>query len=74
MLKKYNWTSSAQVALAYVAQRGLGVVTKSDNPQYLAEDLDLFAPQHIIDAADRAKLDAVTSVTCSLEAPGGCCH
>ena len=74
MLKKYNWTSSAQVALAYVAQRGLGIVTKSDNPQYLAEDLDLFAPQHIIDAADRAKLDAVTSVTCSLEAPGGCCH
>ena len=30
---KYNWTSPAQVGLAYIAQRGLPVVTKSSDPR-----------------------------------------
>ena len=74
LLPTYNFTSSAQVALAYVAQRGVGVVTKSDNPEYLAQDLALFAPGSIISASDRAKLDALSGVPCAGEAPGGCCH
>ena len=64
----------SQLALAYVAQRGIGVVTKSDNAAYLAEDLALFAPGSILSAADRAKLDALASVPCAGEAPGGCCR
>ena len=49
-------------------------MTKSSNPTYLAEDLDLFDPKHIISDADRAALDAIMSPKCSAEAPGGCCH
>ena len=33
--------SSAQVALKYVLQSGHAVCTKADNPQYLAEDIDI---------------------------------
>ena len=73
MLQKYNFTSTAQVALAWVAQRNLGVVTKSDNMEYLTEDLSIFSPGNIIDSEDRAKLDSISSVACRLEAPGGCC-
>ena len=73
---KYGFTSSAQVALAWIAQRSgsMPFVTKSSNPQYLAEDLDLFGPKHQISDTDRASLDAISSPSCSVEAPGGCCH
>ena len=71
---KYHWASAAQVGLAYIAQRGLPVVTKSSDPRYLAEDLDLFGPSHAIDQADREQIDALTQPNCEMEAPGGCCH
>jgi diketogulonate reductase-like aldo/keto reductase len=73
---KYGFNSSAQVALAWVAQRAgsMPFVTKSSNPTYLAEDLDLFDPKHIISAEDRVALDAILAPKCSVEAPGGCCH
>lgn len=71
---KYNWTSTAQVGLAYIAQRGLPVVTKSSNPAYLAEDLKLFGPEHQIDSVDYQRIDALTQPSCLMEAPGGCCH
>ena len=71
---KYNFSSSAGVALAYVAQRGRPFVTKSDNPVYLAEDLDLFSPEKQLSAADLARIDALAQPECRVEAPGGCCH
>ena len=70
---KYHFNSTAPVALAYVAQRGIPLVTKSNNPTYLAEDLALFGADSILDATDRARLDALTAPGCSAEAPGGCC-
>ena len=66
--------AQAQVGLAYIAQRGLPVVTKSSDPRYLAEDLDLFGADHFISAQDRQRIDQLTSPNCEMEAPGGCCH
>ena len=34
--------STAQIALKWLVQNGMPVVTKSANPQHLAEDVDLF--------------------------------
>ena len=73
-------SSSAGIALAYIAQRGLPLVTKSANPTHLAEDLDLFSPEKQISPADLARLDALTYPSCKQVAaagrfaPGGCCH
>lgn len=76
LAKKYGFNSSAQVALAWLAQRKSPIpfVTKSANAEYLVEDMDLFEPAQHISDADRATLDAIASPKCSLEAPGGCCH
>ena len=77
---KYNFSSSAGVALAYIVQRGRPLVTKSNKPLHLAEDLDLFSPEKQISDADLARLDAVTYPTCKdvaatgRWAPDGCCH
>ena len=35
--------SGAQVALKWLVDKGLAVVTKADDPTYLAEDIDLFS-------------------------------
>lgn len=74
LAKKYNWSSAAQLGLAWIAQRGLPVVTKSSNPDYLSEDLQLFGPTHAISVADRQRIDALSTPNCIEEAPGGCCH
>ena len=72
---KYNFSSSAGVALAYIAQRGSPFVTHSDNPKYLAEDLDLFSPEKRISAADLARLDAINAPGCgSKQACELACH
>eukprot|EP00040_Diaphanoeca_grandis_P001312 m.18102 g.18102 ORF g.18102 m.18102 type:complete len:308 (-) comp11843_c0_seq1:189-1112(-) len=73
LLSKYHWNSTAQVALAWIAQKGHAVVTKASNPTYLEEDLDLFAFEHVISATDLAAIDALTDPACVIEAPGGCC-
>ena len=74
LASKYGFNSSAQVAFAWIAQRGLPFVTKSDNAAYLAEDLNLFGPGTSLSDGDRAAIDAITAPACSIEAPGGCCH
>eukprot|EP00035_Acanthoeca_spectabilis_P021007 m.435810 g.435810 ORF g.435810 m.435810 type:complete len:302 (-) comp17896_c0_seq1:81-986(-) len=55
--KKYN-KSSAQVALKWLVDKGVAVVTKADNAAYLAEDVDLFSWN--LTAADTAALSAST--------------
>ena len=77
---KYNFSSIAGVALSYIVQRGRPLVTKSNNPLHLAEDIDLFSPEKQISAADLSRLDAITHPTCKEVsatgrwAPDGCCH
>jgi diketogulonate reductase-like aldo/keto reductase len=73
---KYGFNSSAQVALAWIAQRkgSMPLVTHSTNPAYLSEDLNLFGPRHIISDTDRAALNAITSPKCKGDAPGACCQ
>jgi diketogulonate reductase-like aldo/keto reductase len=39
---KKHGKSGAQVALRYVIQSGLALATRSDNPAYLAEDIDVY--------------------------------
>jgi diketogulonate reductase-like aldo/keto reductase len=51
--------SGAQVALKYVVQSGHAVCTKADNPEYLAEDIDVFSWN--ITKPDLAKLTAATT-------------
>ena len=63
--------SAAQVALAYIAQRGKPFVTRSANPAHLMADRDLWSFN--LSATELAALDAVDDPECSLEAPGGCC-
>ena len=53
--KKYG-KSGAQVALKWIVDKGLPVVTKADTAQYLAEDIDLWSWN--ISAADAAALSA----------------
>ena len=49
-------------------------VTKSSNPKYLSEDLDLWGwPAGPIGDLDREQLDKVDLGECKEEAPGGCC-
>jgi 2,5-diketo-D-gluconate reductase A len=55
--KLHNKTG-AQVALRWVAQRGVAVVTRATDPRYLAEDVDIFGWN--LTAADLAALDAAT--------------
>ncbi|GAB5367640.1 hypothetical protein AAMO2058_001248200 [Amorphochlora amoebiformis] len=55
---KYNKTS-VQIALKFVVQKGYGVLTKSTNPKYLADDIDLF--DFNMTVSDMAKLDAATT-------------
>lgn len=52
---KYNKTS-AQVALRWIAQRGVPLACKAHNPTYLAEDADIFSWSLADD--DMAALDA----------------
>ena len=83
--------TAAQVALAWIGQENpdshgqqqLGFVTKSSNPDYLAEDLGIWSwrdgstgqPGASLYAADRYALDHLdaASLQCKEEAPGGCC-
>ena len=70
----------AQVALGWIGQKSaagkpqMGLVTKSSNPVYLAEDLGIWAGW-ALDKQDRSALDSLTppSLACKQEAPGGCC-
>jgi diketogulonate reductase-like aldo/keto reductase len=39
---KEHGKSGAQVALRYVIQSNLALATRSDNPKYLSEDIDVF--------------------------------
>ena len=51
LAQKYNFNSSAQVALAWLAQRSpipIPFVTKSDNAEYLEEDLNIFSPAQVV--------------------------
>lgn len=77
---KYNFSSTAGVALGYIAQRGHPLVTKSSNPKHLAEDIDLFSSEKQMSSVDLARLDELTLPTCKQvaatgrRAPDGCCH
>jgi len=53
---KAHGKSGAQVALKWVIQKGVPLVTKASNPAYLAEDIDLF--DFDLTAAEMALLDA----------------
>jgi len=53
----YN-KSGAQVALKWVVQQNVPLVTKASNPEYLAEDIDLFDFE--LSSADMTSLDAAT--------------
>jgi diketogulonate reductase-like aldo/keto reductase len=53
----YN-KSGAQVALKWVVQHNVPLVTKASNPKYLAQDIDLFDFE--INSTDMAALDAAT--------------
>lgn len=53
--KTYN-KAAAQVALKWLADKGIAVTTKADNAQYLVEDLDLYSWN--MTAADTAALSA----------------
>ena len=61
-------------------QRGLPLVTKATNPQYLAEDLDIFSPVHMLSSTDLSLLNNVTYPDCKTVqlagrwAPNSCCH
>ena len=39
---KAHGVSAAQVALRWVAQQGVLVLTSATNPEYLREDMDIF--------------------------------
>ena len=77
---KYNFSSTAGVALGYIAQRGHPLVTKSSKPKHLIEDLDLFSPEKQMSSVDLARLDELIHPTCMKVAatgrwaPDGCCH
>merc|ERR1711881_474460 len=53
----YN-KSGAQVALKWVAQHNVPLVTKASNPKYLAQDIDLFDFE--LSPTDVSALDAAT--------------
>jgi diketogulonate reductase-like aldo/keto reductase len=67
---KYN-ISTAQVAMAYIAQRGHVLVTKTTNFTYAKEDLDLWS--FVLDTTDLQQLDSINNPQCQIEAPVGCC-
>lgn len=50
--------SAAQVALKWLVQRNITVVTAADNPAYIAEDMDLFSWGELT-AVEMATLAAV---------------
>jgi diketogulonate reductase-like aldo/keto reductase len=75
--------TAAQIALAWIGQkRGalpqLGLVTKSNNPTYLWEDLGSMGSPAWgwqLTTQDRGALDELggSALACKHEAPGGCC-
>jgi len=67
---KHN-VSTAQVAFAWLAQRGEVLVTATTNPIYAKEDLDLWS--FTLDAQDLSQLDDLNNPQCRIEAPVGCC-
>jgi diketogulonate reductase-like aldo/keto reductase len=67
---KHN-VSAAQVAMAWIAQRGHVLVTATSNPTYAKEDLELWS--FTLDSQDLSQLDNLQDPKCQLEAPVGCC-
>ena len=70
--------STAQIALRYVLQLGTNkelspFVTSSSNPIHLKEDLDVVVGGWFLSEEEMMTLENVTSPSCSVEAPGGCC-
>jgi 2,5-diketo-D-gluconate reductase A len=71
--KKYG-VSSVQVALAYLAQRGIVAITSGNNPAHLRSDLDLWG--FALSQEDYTKLDALTEPACypyTIHHGGYCC-
>lgn len=64
--------SAAQVALKYVSQLGVPLVTSSSSADHLKDDLDLFSWR--LPEADMERLAEAPSPGCVPIAPGGCCH
>jgi len=56
---KAHGKSGVQVALRWIVQHGWAVTTKSSNPAYLADDIDIFDWQ--LSSAEMAQLDAATT-------------
>ena len=52
--------SAAQVALKWLVQRNITVVTAADNPEYIAEDIDLFSWGEL-SAEEMSTLEAVAA-------------
>lgn len=60
--------STIQIALKYLVQHGVSVVTKSSNPDHLAEDLDLWSwnlTAEELQQADAYKLFGMPSFACN---------
>ena len=53
-------TSAAQVALKWLVQRNITIVTAANNPEYIAEDIDLFSWGDL-SPEEMATLDAVSA-------------
>mmetsp|Transcript_11318 Transcript_11318/g.28636 ORF Transcript_11318/g.28636 Transcript_11318/m.28636 type:complete len:315 (+) Transcript_11318:46-990(+) len=68
---KKHGKSSVQVALRWLAQRGVPIVTKSSNPAHLAADLDVF--DWDLDEEDLGKLDASPTPKASRDSPSFLC-
>ena len=71
---KRHGKSGAQVALRWLIQNGVPVATRSSNPKYLAEDIDLFTWN--ISSAEMAALDQAQEPTGGGKQGGPClfCH
>ena len=66
--------SGAQVALRWLIQQGIPVATRSSNPKYLAEDIDLF--NFTLTAEEIEALDGAKQPTGGGKDDGPClfCH
>ena len=56
---KKHGKSGAQVALKFLVQKGIPLVTKAHTPQYIAEDIDLYGWE--LEPAEMAQLSAAKS-------------
>eukprot|EP00591_Stephanopyxis_turris_P003964 CAMPEP_0195507882 /NCGR_PEP_ID=MMETSP0794_2-20130614/1240_1 /TAXON_ID=515487 /ORGANISM="Stephanopyxis turris, Strain CCMP 815" /LENGTH=314 /DNA_ID=CAMNT_0040634707 /DNA_START=85 /DNA_END=1029 /DNA_ORIENTATION=+ len=65
--------SAAQVGLRWIHELGSVFVTKSDKPDHLVDDIDVFSGWNL--TQDQvAQISAATDPACHVEAPGGCCE